>query len=157
MVTMAGELRTSVDVEATPELVWQVITDVPAYPQWAPVLTRAEGTFADGGRVTLHFPPGQPLLRTTVPARVLEVTPCRRLRFALRLARLGVPGMLDTDHTMTIDERDDGVRLWLQIRFAGLLLPLLTRSLNRDRAPEFGPVAELLKTRIERLQAARPD
>jgi uncharacterized protein YndB with AHSA1/START domain len=157
MVPMTGELRTSVDVDATPELVWEVLTDVPAYPQWAPVLTGAEGTFADGGRVTLHFPSGHPLLRTTVPARVLEVTPCRRLRFALRLPRLGVPGLLDTDHTMTIDEQDGGVRLWLQIRFGGLLLPLLTRSLNRDRAPEFSPVAALLKARIEQLQAARSD
>jgi uncharacterized protein YndB with AHSA1/START domain len=154
---MAGELKTSVDVDATPEVVWEVITDVPAYPQWAAVLTGAEGSFADGDRVTLHFPPGNPLLRTTVPARVLEVTPCRRLRFALRLARLGTPGLLDTDHTMTIAERDGGVRWWLQIRFGGLLLPLLTRSLNRDRAPAFGPMPELLTRRIEQLQAARTD
>jgi hypothetical protein len=117
---MAGELKTSVDVGATPEV-------------------------------------GNPLLRTTVPARVLEVTPCRRLRFALRLARLGTPGLLDTDHTMTIAERDGGVRWWLQIRFGGLLLPLLTRSLNRDRAPAFGPMPELLTRRIEQLQAARTD
>jgi uncharacterized protein YndB with AHSA1/START domain len=154
---MSGELKTSVDVDAGPELVWEVLTDVPAYPQWAPVLAGAEGTFADGGHVLLHFPPGNPLLRTTVPARVLDVTPGRRLQFALRLARVGTPGLLDTDHTMTITEQDGGVRLWLQIRLSGLLLPLLTRSLNRDRAPDFGPVPTLLKARIERLQAARTD
>jgi uncharacterized protein YndB with AHSA1/START domain len=157
MVRMAGELRTSVDVQATPETVWEVLTDVPAYPQWAPVITGAEGTFAEGDRVTLHFPPGNPLLRTTVPARTLEVTPRRRLRFALRFARLGTPGLLDTEHIMTISEQDGGVQLWLQIRFAGLLLPLLTRSLNRDRAPAFGPVPTLLKARIEQLQAARSE
>jgi uncharacterized protein YndB with AHSA1/START domain len=157
MVAMAGELRTSVDVDAAPELVWEVLTDVPAYPQWAPVLTAAEGTFEHGGQVLLSFPPGNPLLRTRVRARVVEVTPYRRLRFGLRLARLGTPGLLDTDHTMTIVERDGGVRLWLQIRFRGLLLPVLTRSLNRDRAPAFGPVPEKLKARIERLQATRAD
>ena len=58
---------------------------------------------------------------------------------------------------MTVVEQDGGVRLWLEIRFRGLLLPLLTRSLNRDRAPAFGPVPALLKARIEELQAARPD
>jgi uncharacterized protein YndB with AHSA1/START domain len=154
---MAGELRTSVDVDAGPELVWEVLTDVPAYPQWAPVLTGAEGTFAAGGQVWLSFPPGNPLLRTRARARVLEVTPYQRLRFGLRLARLGTPGLLDTDHRMTIVERDGGVRLWLEIRFRGLLLPVLTRSLNRDRAPAFGPVPENLKAQIERLQATRSD
>jgi len=152
---MAGELKTSVDVDATPEVVWEVITDVPGYPQWAAVLTGAEGSFGDGGQVTLHFPPGNPLLRTTVSARVLEVTPCRRLQFGLRLARLGTPGLLDTEHTITLTPQDGGVRRWMAIRFSGLLLPLLTRSLNRTRAPAFEPMPTRLKERIERLQATR--
>jgi hypothetical protein len=157
MVPVTGELRTSIDLDASPELIWGVLTDVPAYPQWAPVLTGAEGTFADGGRVSFTFPPGNPMLRTTVPARVLQVTPYRRLRFGLRLARLGTPGVLDTEHTMTLTDQDGGVRLWLEIRFSGLLLPLLSRALNRDRAPAFGPVATNLKAQIERVQAARRD
>ena len=33
---MTGEMRTSVDIDATPELVWEVLTDVPAYPEWTP-------------------------------------------------------------------------------------------------------------------------
>jgi hypothetical protein len=48
------------------------------------------------------------------------------------------------------------VRLWLEIRFGGLALPLMMRRLNRDRAPAFAPVPTLLKTRIEELQATRP-
>jgi uncharacterized protein YndB with AHSA1/START domain len=45
---MAGGLMTSVDVDATPEVVWEVLTDVPAHPRWAAVLTGTEGAFADG-------------------------------------------------------------------------------------------------------------
>jgi len=134
-----------------------VLTDVSAYPEWSPLLTSAEGTFAGGGRVLFSFPPMNALLRTTVPARVLEVTPCRRLRYVLRFARLGVPGLLDTEHTMTIALRDGGVRLWLEMRFRGVLLPLMTRSLNRDRAPAFGPMPAVLKDRIEGMQATRPE
>src|SRR3954451_13162675 len=156
MVSMTGQLRTSIDVAATPERAWEVLTDVAAYPLWAPALTGAAGGFADGGQVTFSFPPGSFLLRSTVPARVLEVTPCRRLRFGLRFARLGMPGLLDTEHIMTIDRRDDGVRLWLEIRFRGLLLPVMMRKLNRDRAPAFGPLPETVKARIEDVPATRP-
>jgi hypothetical protein len=154
---MTGELRTSIDIDATPELVWEVLTDVPAYPQWSPLITSAEGTFAPGGRVSFSFPPLNPLLRSTVPATVLEVTPGRRLRYMLRFARLGIPRLLDTEHTLTIEHREGGVRLWLELRFRGLLLPLMTPSLNRERAPAFGPMPAALKARIEGMQAIRPE
>jgi hypothetical protein len=156
MVPMTGELRTSIDVGATPERAWEVLTDVAAYPLWAPALTGAAGAFTDGGRVTFRFPPGFLLLRSTVPARVLEVVPYRRLRFGLRFARLGIPGLLDTEHTLTIDRQDDGVRLWLGIGFRGLLLPILMRKLNRDRVPTFGTLPAALKARIEDVPASRP-
>jgi hypothetical protein len=157
MVPMSGVLRTSIDIDATPELVWEVLTDVPGYPEWSPIIISAEGTFADGGRVSFSFPPTNPLLRTTVPATVLEVTPGRRLRYKLRFGRLGIPGLLDTEHAMTIVGQDSGVRVWLELQFRGLLLPMMTRSLNRDRAPAFGPLPTALKDRIEGLRASRPD
>src|SRR3954464_13869466 len=135
---MTREMRTSIDVDATPERVWEVLTDVPAYPDWSPVLTSAEGTFAVGGRVVFGFPALHALLRTTVPARVLEVTPCRRLRYKLRFARLGIPDLLDSEHTFTVDVRADGVRLWLELQVRGLLLPLMLRSLSPDETATFG-------------------
>ncbi|NYJ08249.1 SRPBCC family protein [Petropleomorpha daqingensis] len=74
---MTRGMRTSIDVDAGPERVWDVLTDVPGYPDWTPVLTSAQGEFAVGGRVVFGFPPLHPLLRSTVPVRVLEVTPGR--------------------------------------------------------------------------------
>src|SRR3954470_22514684 len=128
---MTREMRTSIDLDATPERVWEVLTDVPAYPDWTPVLISAEGVLAVGGRVVFGFPPLHPLLRSTVPVRVLEVTPGRRLRCAWRFARLGMPGLLDAELISTIDLPGDvGVRLWLQFWVRGLLLPLIVRSLS---------------------------
>jgi len=154
---MISELRTSIDIDATPERVWELLTDVSAYPEWSPLLTSAEGSFAAGDRVLFRFSPTNALLRTTVPARVLEVTPCRRLSYVLRFARFGTPGLLDVQSTVTIALRDGGVRLWMEMRFRGLLLPLMTRSLNRDRLPVFGPMPAVLKDRIEGMHAPRPE
>jgi hypothetical protein len=154
---MTGELRTSVDIDATPDLVWEVLTDVRAYPEWTPLIIKAEGSFAPGGGLSFTFPPYSALLRSTVPARAVEVTPYRRLRYVLRFGKLGIPGLLDTEHMITMEKRNGGVRLWMEIRFRGLLLPLMTRSLNRERAPAFGPMPATLKARIERMQAARAE
>jgi hypothetical protein len=149
---MSGEMRTSVDIDAGPEFVWAVLTDVRAYPEWTPLILSAEGTFAPDGGLTFTFPPFSSLLRATVPGRVLEVTPLRRLRYVLRFGRWGMPGLLDTEHMLTIERRDGGVRLWMELRFSGLLLPMMTRSLNRERAPAFGPMPATLKARIEGLR-----
>ena len=46
---MTGEMRTSVDIDATPELVWEVLTDVPPPRSGHPLITKAGGTFAPGG------------------------------------------------------------------------------------------------------------
>jgi hypothetical protein len=154
---MTGQMRTSVDIDAGPELVWEVVTDVAAYPEWTPILAGAKGTFGGEDPMVITFPPLTPLLRTRVPVRVLEVTPGRRLRFRLRWARLGIPGLLDTEHTITLTDHDGGVRLWLEMRLQGLLLPLLMRRLNRDRATAFGPMSAALKERIEGMRAMRAE
>jgi uncharacterized protein YndB with AHSA1/START domain len=154
---MTRELRTSIDLDATPELVWEVLTDVSAYPTWTPGLTSAEGSFVAGGSVVFEFPSMHGLLRTTVPATVTELVPGRRLRYTLRFARLGIPGLLDTEHTATIAVRDGGVRLWLELRVRGLLLALMVHSLSPDETPTFRDMPTALKARIEAVQASQPD
>jgi hypothetical protein len=146
---MTAELRTFVDIDATPERVWQVLTDLPAYPLWNPFVTSAVGAFAVGGRLSFGVPPTNLLLRTRLRARLLEVTPCRRLRFRLRFARFGIPGLFDSEHTLTITKEGGGVRLWEEAQFRGLLVPLMTRSLNRDRSPAFAAMNAALKDRAE--------
>jgi hypothetical protein len=149
MIPMTAELRTFVDIDATPERVWEVLTDVPAWPEWNLFIASAEGTFVVGRRLSLSMPPVNALLRVTLRLTVLEVTPCRRLRFRLRLAKLGLPGLFDADHTLTIAAHDGGVRLWEEARFRGLLVPLLTRSLNRENLPAFNATNTALKKRTE--------
>jgi uncharacterized protein YndB with AHSA1/START domain len=153
---MTREMKTCIDLDATQERAWEVLTDVPGYPDWTPGLISAEGAFAVGGRVVFRYPPLHPLLRSTVPVRVLEVTPGRRLRYAWRFARLGIPGLLDAELISTIDlPGDDGVRLWLQLWVRGLFLPLIVHSLSPDEAPTFGDMPTALKARIEGTAARR--
>jgi hypothetical protein len=70
------------------------------------------------------MPPLNALLRVTLRLTALEVTPCRRLRFRLRLAGLGLPGLFGADHTLTITAHDGGVRLWEEAKFGALRIPL---------------------------------
>jgi hypothetical protein len=153
MVHMGTELRTSVEIRSTAERVWQVLTDLAAYPEWNPFIVAADGPVVVGQRLSLTMQPvgGR---RVTVRPTVLEVVPGRRLRW---LGRLGIGGLFDAEHAFEIGELGaGGVRLSQEERFRGLLVPLATRSLARSTLPAFHAMNRALKDRAERAPAPRP-
>jgi hypothetical protein len=144
---MAKQLRSEIDVHATPERVWQVLTDFAAYPQWNPFITRADGEARRGRRLTLRMQPAGGRATTFRPT-VLEAAQGRQLRWP---GRLLVPGLFDGEHRFTIRPLGDGqVRLVQQEDFRGLLVPLLAGSLDRRTLPAFEQMNQALKRRAER-------
>jgi hypothetical protein len=151
---MATDLSTSVDIESTSERVWDVLTDLAAYPEWNPFIVAADGPVEVGGRLTLTMQPVG-ARRVTVRPTVLEVTPGRRLRW---LGRLGARGLFDAEHDFAISDRESGgVRLRHEERFRGLLVPLAARSLARHTLPAFDAMNRALKARVEHAPATRPN
>jgi len=71
---MTAELTAFVDIRATPERVWQVIADLPAYAEWNPFVTRAEGALVIGERLSVTVPPVNALMPSRLQPMVLEVT-----------------------------------------------------------------------------------
>ena len=146
---MAKQLRAHIDIHATAERVWQILTDFAAYPQWNPFLTRADGRAHQGQRLTLRLQPvgGRGL---TFRPTVLEATPAVRLRW---LGHLLVRGVFDGEHSFTIQPLGQGqVRLVQQEDYRGLLVPLLARSLDRRTLPAFERMNQALKRRAEQPQ-----
>ncbi len=144
---MSKQLRTQVDIDATAERVWQVLTDFRAYPQWNPFMTQVSGTPAQGERLTIRMQPEGGRAMTFRPT-VREAVAQRRLRW---LGHLLVPGIFDGEHSFTIEPRDEGgVRLVQQEDFRGVLVPLLSRSLDRGTRPAFERMNQAVKQRAER-------
>jgi hypothetical protein len=150
---MAKQLRTEIDIDATPERVWQVLTDFDAYPRWNPFLLKASGTPVPGQRLTIHMRPEGGRAMTFRPV-VREVVPQRRLRW---LGHLLVPGIFDGEHSFTLEPREGGgVRLVQQEDFRGVLVPLLAGSLDRRTLPAFESMNRALKRQAEQADDTAP-
>jgi hypothetical protein len=146
---MAKQLRAQIDIHATPDRVWQVLTDFAAYSQWNPFLTRASGIPRHRERLTIRLQPVGGRGMTFRPT-VLEATPAARLRW---LGHLLVTGLFDGEHSFTIQPLGHGqARLVQQEDYRGLLVPLMARSLDRRTLPAFEQMNQALKRRAEQPQ-----
>ena len=72
-------IEREVVIGASPEQVWQTLTDLARYAQWNPFVTSAAGEASEGTRLTVRIEPpgGKPM---TFRPRVLVASPGRELR-----------------------------------------------------------------------------
>jgi hypothetical protein len=143
---LSKQLRAEIEVEASPEQVWEVLTDFAAYRQWNPFIVQAAGQAVPGGRLELRMrPPGG--RATTFRPEVLEAQPGRRLRW---LGRLLLPGLFDGEHSFAIEPAGPGrVRLVQQEEFRGLLARPILAVIGKPTLEGFRQMNQALKARAE--------
>jgi hypothetical protein len=143
---MIKRLVHSIDIDAGPERVWQVLTDLSAYPEWNPFILRAQGRVQVGDGLTLRMRPVGGRAATFRPT-VVEAAEPFHLRWK---GRLGVPRVLEADHEFRIESLADGrSRLTQDERFSGVLVPVVAGSLERRPLPAFEAMNAALKERAE--------
>lgn len=133
---------TSVVIRGTPDTIWQVLTDAPAYPRWNSTVTRIDGTIALDGTVTVHakVAPGR-----AFPVKVVALDAPRRMVWSG-----GMPlGLFKGERVFELRPNSQGtVEFTMREDYSGLLAPLITKSIP-DLQPAFDEFAACLKARVE--------
>jgi len=142
------ELRASIDIDAPPERVWAVLTDLGGFEDWNPFITHAAGGLSEGARlrITIEPPGGRPMsFRPTVR----EVQPNRKIRW---MGRFLVPGIFDGEHTLAIEPLGQGRVRFSQVeRFSGALTMFSGKLFDRTQRG-FEAMNEAVKRRSESLE-----
>ncbi|TDC44089.1 SRPBCC domain-containing protein [Micromonospora sp. KC213] len=138
------EISTQVDVDATPQRVWEVLTDFPRYAQWNPFIREAAGEARVGSTLSLRMFPvaGRPM---SFKPRVLAAREAAELRW---LGRLILPGIFDGEHLFVLTPHGGGTRVVQSETFSGILVPLFGKVVNGTVA-DFERLNEALKSRAE--------
>ena len=140
------ELRTEIEIQASAERVWQLLTDFPSFPQWNPFIRKASGKIRVGERLEVKLQPSGASAMTFRPT-VLKAKPNREFRW---LGHLLISGLFDGEHIFTIEPLGESrVRFTQREIFTGLLVPLLARGLDTDTQRGFVEMNQALKTRAE--------
>jgi hypothetical protein len=142
-ITMRS-IRTTVDIDATSDVAWQVLTAFDSYSQWNPFIPHVAGAATVGSRLTVQLTPPGGRSMTFRPT----VTEVQRGRVLEWLGRLGLPGLFDGLHRFELESLPDGrSRLTQSESFRGLLVPVLWRSVHGPTAAGFAQFNDAFATR----------
>ena len=128
-------------IQATPDAIWAILTDAPAYADWDSGVVRVEGAIAPQEKIKVVSEANP---KRAFPVKVTEFAPGERMVWSG-----GMPlGMFKGVRTFRLTPNGDTTRFELREEFTGPMLPLIWRSM-----PEFGPsfaqFAAGLKARAE--------
>ena len=142
-------LQTKIEIEASPERVWQILTDFHSFPEWNPFIRRVVGEAQEGAILEVYIEPSGSRGMTFRPT-VLKAEPGREPRW---LGRLYMPGLFDGEHVFTIEPvNEKRVRFTQREVFSGLLVPALAARLEEGTWRGFREMNKALKDRAEQGQ-----
>ena len=147
---MPYQITATVEITATPEHVWAVLTDLASYSQWHPVFRSVTGQLAAGSKLTITTTPpdGRPM---TVKVKVLIAEPGRELRWVSKL--LGIP---ISKRTFLLSPIDGGTSLVQAATYHGLgggRGRAMTKVIGRIQ-DSFVAINEAIKQQAEARQRA---
>lgn len=142
---MKRELTSEIEINATPERLWQILTDFGAYAEWNPFIVEIAGTPANNAKIRVCIrPPGGKKMQFR--PRVLLSEPNRELRW---LGRVWFPGIFDGEHTLALEPLDGNRTKFVQHEnFKGILVGMFSKTLDRTQSG-FEQMNEALKKRAE--------
>lgn len=143
---MRHELHTEINIDATPEVVWDVLTDLDRYAEWNPFIVESSGRVEVGERLTNRLRMANGKVMTFRP----EVTEAETGVVFEWLGRLFVPGLFDGRHRFELAPTPSGgTTVMHSERFRGLLVRVMRSSLERDTRTNFEAMNEALRDRAQ--------
>jgi hypothetical protein len=140
------ELISTIEINATPEKVWQVLLEFEKYSQWNPFIKSIHGNPIVGEKIEARIhPPGQ--RHMNFKPIILRVDNNRELRW---LGHLLFPGIFDGEHAFIIEKQENSKVIFRQEeKFSGILTPVFWKSLYQHTRIGFIEMNQALKQRVE--------
>ena len=143
------ELKTEIEIQASAEKVWELLTDFNGFPEWNPFIRSIDGRLITGERLKVYLQPSGARGMTFRP-RVLKVEPPKEFRW---LGHLLMPGLFDGEHIFTVESLAiDKVRFVQREVFQGILVRLFSRRLDTETRRGFEEMNLALKNLTENIE-----
>jgi hypothetical protein len=145
-ILMAKEIKTIIEINASPKKIWAVLIDFDRYGEWNPFILSIQGEARSGEQLKAVIQPPGGKGMTFRPV-ILALQPEQELRW---MGKVLLPGIFDGEHQFKIEPMGEHrTQLIHREVFSGLLVPLLWQSLNINTRKGFEAMNQALKKRVE--------
>lgn len=139
------ENRSEIEIQATPEQVWQVLTDLENYSDWNPTLYQGSGKVEPGETVEVSAKTATKDMDFV--CKVVEFEPHSRFAWKFHVIH---PILFRGLHRFQIEPlSDQRVKFIDQEQFEGLLLPMQAKDLTTNGLEAMVEMGKALKQRVE--------
>ncbi len=144
---MKKEIKTQITIEATPNRVWEVLTDFEKYSGWNPFIRSIKGQVKTGEKIIVRLePPGAKGM--TFKPKVLAFDQNKEFKW---IGHLFFPGLFDGEHRFELIDNGDGTTTFIQAeKFKGILVRMLSKMLDGSAMNGFKAMNERLKIETEK-------
>ncbi len=141
----------SLEAAASAATVWEVVSDLPRYPEWNPFVVACRSTLEPGSPITMRVRV-LPFVAQPQTETIFEHVPGRRLSYGLA----GLPfGALASRRSHEVESlAADRSRYVSRFELRGWLAPLVQALLGRRLTTGFTAMSHALVARAEALHAA---
>lgn len=132
---------TTIDIQASAETVWAILTNAARYAEWDPTLIKMEGTIALNQQLTIYSKLAPE--RAFTPKVITFEAPHRMVWSS------GMPfGLFKGERTFVLTPTQNGVRFLMNEAFTGPMMAMIGSSIP-DMTEPFKQFATALKARAE--------
>jgi hypothetical protein len=148
---MQKEIKTQIQINATPLQVWKVLTDFENYSKWNPFVRSITGDVREGNKIKVVLGPEGSKPMTFKP-KVLAFKTAQEFRW---LGNLFIDGIFDGEHYFQLMENVDGTTTFIHgERFKGIMVGMMAKKLDTDIKKGFKAMNKALKKQVEVLAKA---
>lgn len=135
-------ITTTIDISASAEIVWRVLSDFSSYPKWNPYIREVRGNLKQGQRLKLRVRL-TPKRSRWVSTRVLKIIPAAELHWRTR--RLSARMFASEHGFIIVPNGVKGVHFIQRKHFSGVLAPLILAFIGKTTQVAFERMNAALK------------
>ena len=140
-----SSLRTEIVINASPEKIWNILTDFENYEKWNPFIIHSSGQPKKGTRLVNTMKNGESNM--TFKPRITDVQPHKRFEW---LGSLFFRGLFDGRHFFELEEVGRGkTKLTQGEYFSGILNKMVLKRIGEQTRLGFIGMNEAIKKKAE--------
>ncbi|HJT83092.1 MAG TPA: SRPBCC domain-containing protein [Nitrososphaeraceae archaeon] len=140
------DLTTEIEINSSPQAVWDILTDFSNYPQWNPILTKVVGQLLIDNKLEIHITTIGGKSRIYHP-KITKIVPNQELRWT---GKFFLPQIFSGERIFLIEKVfNDKIKFVNKEIFSGIGIKLAPQKMENDILLSFKKMNEALKKTAE--------